>query len=61
MKNQSSYTFCIYFEVAFNLFCCMVNDSILKWFTMQELLSKELQDAKVVEPIPGIPVEISAD
>jgi len=28
---------------------------------MQELLSKELPDAKVVEPIPGVAVEISAN
>jgi len=28
---------------------------------MQELLLKELPDAKVVEPTPGVPVEISAN
>ncbi|MCI43086.1 hypothetical protein A2U01_0064323, partial [Trifolium medium] len=26
-----------------------------------ELLSKELPDAKLVEPTPGVPVEISAN
>lgn len=36
-----------------------------KWFylqiVMQELLSKELPGVKVVEPTPGIPVEIPAN
>ena len=30
------------------------------WLLMQELLSKELPDAQVLEPTPGVPLEVPA-
>lgn len=38
----------------------VTSNSELNWFPMQVLLSKELPDAQVLEPTPGVPLQIPA-